>query len=62
MKNKPVVKLSGTDGNAFAIIAKVRRVLIENKMYTEADNYMKEALSGDYDNVIASADKYVEIH
>ena len=62
MKNKPVVKLSGTDGNAFAIIAKVRRALIENKMYTEADNYMKEALSGDYDNVIASADKYVEIH
>ena len=58
---KPIVKLIGTDGNAYAIIAKVRRALIREGLKKEAEEFVKEATSGDYNNVLASAMKYAEV-
>ena len=61
-KVKPRVKLVGTDRNAFAIIARVRKALMRAGLYDEADKFVKEATSGDYDNVIRSAMKYVDVY
>jgi len=60
---KPTVTLSsGVDGNAMSIIATVSRVLKTNG-YTkqELDQFKTEALSGDYDNVIQTAMKWVDV-
>ncbi len=61
MENKPVVQLSGSDGNAFTIIGKVGSALRRSGHADKVDQFMKEAMSGDYDNVIATAMKYVEV-
>lgn len=58
---KPTVRLSGTDGNAFAILGKVRWALILAGMKKEADEFYKEAASGDYDHLLQTAMKYVEV-
>lgn len=60
-KNKPVVKLIGEDGNAFAILGKVKRALIDAGMKKEADAFTKEATSGDYDHLLATAMDYVDV-
>ena len=55
------VQLSGEDGNAFFIIGRVRKALrqagVEN---SELDAFSEEAMSGDYDNVLRTAMKWVE--
>jgi hypothetical protein len=56
---KPVVKLIGQDGNAFAILGACARVARKNKMDWEA--IQKEMTSGDYNHLLATADKYFEI-
>lgn len=50
---KPTVTLSGTNGNAYAIMGKVGREL-RRAGYTEEqrNQYIKEATAGDYDNLI----------
>ena len=56
------VKLIGNDGNAFAILGAVksamRRAGVDKKIQ---DEYMKEAMSGDYDNLLSVISKYVDI-
>jgi hypothetical protein len=61
LKKKPVVKLVGTDGNAFAILGKVKRALVDAGMKKEAEAFMKEATSGDYDHLLATAMDYVDV-
>jgi hypothetical protein len=57
------VKLSGTDGNAFAIMAKVRHALKSaNVSSTEINAYMAESMSGDYDHLLRTAIKWVQVH
>ncbi len=56
------VKLTGTDGNAFSIIGAVRRALREAGVERdEIDTFRKEATSGDYDNVLATAMRWVDV-
>jgi len=56
------VQLSGEDGNAFAIIAKVNRAL-RNAGATpeEMSQYQQESMSGDYDNLLRVASDWVEV-
>lgn len=50
---KPYVSLIGCDGNAFAIMGKVAKALKENGHTKEDVNmYRKEAMSGNYDNLL----------
>ena len=58
---KPIVRLIGTDGNAFAILGKVRRALLDAGLHDEAERYMTEATSGDYHHVLAVTMQYVEV-
>lgn len=57
------VKLSGEDGNAFAIIARccnaARRAGLSR---SDLDAFRLEATSGDYDNVIATAMRWFDCH
>ena len=54
------VKLVGEDGNAFAIMGRVRRALIKAGHKDLAEQYIKEATSGDYDHLLAVTMEYVE--
>ena len=58
---KPKVKLVGKDGNAFFILGTVKNALKKAGMKKEAESFFKEASSGDYDNLLQTCMKYVEI-
>lgn len=56
------VRLSGEDGNAFAIIGRVRRALKKAKVpSTEIEAFSSEAMSGDYDHLLQTAMKWVDV-
>ena len=56
------VQLTGTDGNAMSIIAKVRKALRRGgASEEEAKQFCEEAMSGDYDNVLQTAMKWVNV-
>jgi len=61
-KEKPVVELLGSDGNAFLIIAKCRRAL-QGAGYTaeQVEEFSVEAKLGDYDHVIQTAMKWCDV-
>jgi hypothetical protein len=56
------VQLTGNDGNAFAIMGAVskalRRAGVEK---SEIDEYMSESMSGDYDNLLRTAMRWVSV-
>jgi hypothetical protein len=56
------VQLTGTDGNAFAIMGKVadalRRAGVSND---EVVAYRAESMAGDYDNLLRVAMRWVEV-
>ena len=57
-----IVRLVGEDGSAFGILAKVRRALGKNKISKEdIDDFMTEAMSGDYDNLLQTCMKWVDV-
>jgi hypothetical protein len=57
-----VVPLVGEDGNAFAIIGRVRSALRRGGATdVEIEEFTKEAMSGDYDNVLATAMRWVDV-
>lgn len=57
------VKLSGEDGNAFAIMSRVKKALKSAGATKEdIDTYLSESMSGDYDNLLRTAMKYVEVN
>ena len=63
--NKPLtnveVKLIGTDGNAFAVLGKVNSAL-KRAGHTElAEQFLTEATKGDYDHLLSTCMKYVEV-
>lgn len=59
---KPVVKLTGSNGDALAIVSKVKRALRDAGTPREIiDLYQKEALSGDYNNVLVTSMKYADV-
>ena len=58
-KQKPVLKIIGTDGNAFAILGTAQRVAKENKM--DWAKIQEEAMSGDYNNLLQTLTKYFDV-
>ena len=55
------VQLSDADGNSMSIVARVSKALRRNGVSAEEiDAFRKEALSGDYDNVLQTAMRWVE--
>ncbi len=56
------VKLVGSDGNAFAIIGKVKDAMKKAGVSPEETKaFMSEAMSGDYDNLLVTCMKWVTV-
>ena len=56
------VQLVNTDGNAMAIVSKVRHALHEHGVSKEeVDQFVEEAFSGDYDNLLQTCIKWVDV-
>jgi hypothetical protein len=61
-EEKPVVKLTGHDGNAFAVMGTVKQALRLSGADKEyIDKYLSEATSGDYNHLLAVSMKYVDV-
>lgn len=66
MSNTPkynvTVQLTGEDGNAFAIMAAVSKALRKaGASEEEISQYTMDSMSGDYDNLLRTADKWVVV-
>lgn len=56
------VKLTGNDGNAFAVMATVKSALKKGgASQEEIEQYLAESMSGDYDNLLRTAMKWVHV-
>lgn len=56
------VQLTGNDGNAFAIMASVTKALAKAGVSKEEiELYQTESMSGDYDNLLRTAVKWVTV-
>lgn len=56
-----VVELTGHDGNAFAILGRVRRAILRSNHPELAEQFLQEATSGDYDHLLATCFVYVTV-
>lgn len=56
-----IAKLSGGDGNAFAILGRVRRAIRASNRPDLADEFMREATSHDYEHLLATCSRYVTV-
>lgn len=56
------VSLIGQDGNAFAVMGAVQRALRKaGAPKEEINQYLKDAMSGDYDNLLRTTMDWVEV-
>lgn len=56
------VELTGRDGNAFAIMGAVEKALRKGGIsQDEISTYLKESMSGDYDNLLRTAMSWVSV-
>jgi hypothetical protein len=56
------VQLTGTDGNAFAVLGKVRQALRQAGISTEEQQpFLQEATTGDYDALLRTIMRWVEV-
>jgi ribosomal protein S9 len=56
------VKLTGNDGNAFAIMGAVSKALKKaGATAEEVEEYMNESMSGDYNNLLRTAMRWVNV-
>ncbi len=55
------LKLTGTDGNAFAILGKAQRVLRDAGRNAEWKTFEAEATSGDYNHLLQTAMKWFDV-
>jgi len=55
------VKLVGSNGNAFAILGKTKGALKQAGHRQAAEEYMKEATAGNYDNLLQVTMEYVNV-
>jgi len=60
-KTDITVELVGYDGNAFAILGRVSRALRKGGHKELAEEFMKEATSRDYDHLLQTCMKYVNV-
>lgn len=56
-----IVQLTGEDGNAFAILGRVRRAIARSNHPELADEFIQEATSSDYDHLLATCFRYVTV-
>lgn len=57
------VQLTGNDGNAFAIMGNVQRALRRAGVpKAELDKYFEESTSGDYNHLLATTMRWVDVH
>lgn len=56
------VKLVGTDGNAFSVMGNVRKALRKGGVpQEEIEAFSAEAMSGDYNNLLATCMRWVDV-
>lgn len=57
------VKLTGTDGNVFAVLGLCKREMQRSKLYTkeQIDQFMKEAMSGDYSTALGACMEWCDV-
>lgn len=56
------VRLTGNDGNAFAILGAVTRELKRGRVASdEVDAFVEEATSGSYDDLLATVLRWVSV-
>jgi hypothetical protein len=55
------VRLSGNDGNAYAILAAVQKALRKAGHSDEVAAFLAEATSGDYDRLLATCMRWVTV-
>ncbi len=56
------VQLTGSDGNAFAVLGAVSRALRRAGIdKAERDAFFAEATAGDYDHLLATAMRWVDV-
>lgn len=56
------VKLVGTDGNAFALLGRMRDALRKGGVSeTEIKAFMAEAMSGDYDHLLVTCVEWADV-
>ena len=61
-REKVSVQLTGEDGNAFAIMGAVGAAMRKaGWSKEEREEYMTEAMSGDYDALLRTTMRYVEV-
>jgi hypothetical protein len=60
-KTNVCVPLVGHDGNAFAILGRVAHALKQSGHADLADEFLKEAKSGDYNHLLCTVMDYVEV-
>lgn len=59
---KPTCKLIGTDGNAFAIVGRVKQALTKAGQKERASEFVTKAFAcGSYDAVLALCMEFVEV-
>ena len=57
------VQLTGTDGNAFAVLGRVRRAIKDaGGNIDDVEAFTNEATDGDYNHLLATAMKWVRVH
>lgn len=61
-ESRPVVKLIGTDGNAFAVVSRCRQAAREAGWADEQwDVVREEMFDGDYDHLLGVVMNYFEV-
>lgn len=56
------VQLSGEDGNAFSILGRVQKALRRGGVpQDEIKQYLDDAMSGDYDHLLQTTMRWVEV-
>jgi hypothetical protein len=59
---KPTVKLTENDGNAFAVMGQVQRALKKaGYPKEEVEKYLEESMTGDYNHLLQVAMKWVNV-
>jgi hypothetical protein len=55
------IRLTGDDGNAFYVLGKVRRAMREAGHGDRWDEFSREATAGDYDHLLGTCMKWMEV-
>lgn len=60
MERKKKVRMTSLEGNAFSIIGVTVRLLKKNGCTELVREYIREAISGDYTNLLSATMEYLE--